>query len=233
MTISIVPSGWMEGLDVNGVLRGQGADAASVRRRNPRIVAIAERAARDGIALLDPRVAFKRLAVRSVRPGRVLLEDGGELTGPLVATRLACAAEVVVAVATIGDRLETRVCRMFGRDLPYALALDGLGSAAVEALVASARRHFRQPPGSRGTGVTIPLCPGMEGWPLAAGQAEIFRLLDAEAIGVRVSAAGQMLPRKSISLVVGIGLQARQDGRPCDHCGLRARCRHREDRAGG
>ena len=231
MTISIVPSGWREGLDVNGVLRGQGADAASIRRRNPRLVAIAERAARDGIALLDPRVTYRRLAVRSVQPDRVLLEDG-ELTGPLVAARLACATEVAVAVATIGDRLETRVRRMFGRDLPYALALDGLGSAAVEALVASARRQFREAHGGRGTLVTIPLCPGMEGWPLAAGQAEIFRLIDAEAAAVRVSAAGQMLPRKSLSMVVGLGADVRQEGRACDHCGARAACRHRKERAG-
>jgi hypothetical protein len=233
MTISIVPSGWLEGLDVNGILRGQGADAASVRRRNPRLVAVAERAAREGIDLLDPRVAYRRLAVRSVQPGRVLLEDGGELTGPLVAAGLSCATEVAVAVATIGERVETRVCRMFGRDLPYALALDGLGSAAVEALVSAARQHFRQLRGDHGAGVTIALCPGMEGWPLAAGQAEIFALLGIEPAGVRVSAAGQMLPRKSLSMVVGLGPHARQDGRTCDHCGLRASCRHQEDRGSG
>ena len=232
MTISIVPRDWLDGLDVDGVLRGQGADAARLRRRSPRLVALAERAAREGIVLLDPRLAYRRLAVRFRQPGRILLEDGGELTGPLVAAKLACANEVAVAVATIGGRLEARVSRMLPQDLPYALALDGLGSAAVETLVLSARRHFRQLLGRDGTGVTIPLCPGMEGWPLAAGQTEIFSLLGADAAGVRVNAAGQMFPRKSLSMVVGLGQYAWQDGRTCDHCGLRAGCRHREGRGG-
>ncbi len=231
MTVSIVPRGWLEGLDADGVLRGQGADAASVRRRSPRLLALAERAARDGAALLDPVVAYRRLAVHSRPPGRILLEGGSALTGPLVAARLARATEVAVAVATVGWRLEARVSRMLGRDLPYALALDGLGSAAVETLVSSARIHFRESAASHGAGVTIPLCPGMEGWPLAAAQREVFDLLGAGAAGVRVDASGQMLPRKSLSMVIGLGPHVAEDGRTCDHCGLRTRCRHRTGHA--
>jgi len=230
MSSSIPAPAWTRGLDADAVLRGQGADAARVRERSPRLVAIAGRAAREGTALLSPRVACRRLGLRSREPSRLVLDDGSTLTGPLIVRYLDHAAEIVALVVTIGDRLETDVRRMFAHDLPYALALDGLGSAAVEALALAAHGHFRGLAQQDGMRITIPLSPGMEGWPLGTGQREIFGLLDAAPAGVRLCAEGMMLPRKSLSMVFGLGRHVRDGGSTCDHCAALGRCRHRESR---
>lgn len=219
---------WLDGLDADGVLRAQGADAARVRARSPRLVAIAQRAVREGVALLDPRLTYRLLDVRLREPGRLVLEDGAALTGPLVARLLSGASRVAVIAATVGARLEARVSRMFGRDLPYALALDGLGSCAVEALSLSARSLVRELARREGLRATTPVSPGMEGWPLEAGQQEIFRLLDPVLSGVRLTSGSWMLPRKSLSMVFGIGAAARDDGQVCDACTARDSCRHRK-----
>lgn len=230
MSASFPAPGWICSLDADAVLRGQGADAARVRERSPRLVRLAERVAREGMALLAPCVVYRRLSLRSRECERLVLDDGAELTGPLIARHLGRAREVVALVATIGDRLETSVCRMSGRDLPYALALDGLGSAAVETLALAAHRHFRDLAGEDGMRITIPLSPGMAGWPLETGQRQIFGLLDVAPAGVRLSAEGMMFPRKSLSMVFGLGRDVRESGRICDHCAALGKCRHRDSR---
>ena len=229
MTASLAAGDWLGGLDADSVLRGQGADAARVRARSPRLTAIAERAAREGVRLLEPRVTYRILGVRSHEHDRVLLDGGEALTGSLVAGRLQAASLVAVLVATIGRDLERRVSWMFGRDLPYALALDGLGSAAVERLARSARRLLTERARQRGWRATAPLSPGMEGWPLGPGQREVFRLLDPNACGVQLTEEGFLVPRKTLTFALGLGacVAAAEEAEACDFCAARPRCRHR------
>ncbi|MBZ5700589.1 MAG: hypothetical protein LAN84_01940 [Acidobacteriia bacterium] len=219
---------WRLQIDVDMVLRGQGADAGKMRARNARAVAVAEKALREGMGLLDPRVAYRRLAVHAVRHERVLLEGGGALSGPLVTRHLGGAQWAVVAVATIGARLEARISETLKEDRALGLALDGLGTAAVEALAAAACGHFDEVALREELRSTTPLSPGMSGWKIEAGQKEIFGLLDGGAAGVRLSACCLMTPRKSLSLVVGLGKEVRMGGEVCDFCGLRETCRHRK-----
>jgi hypothetical protein len=228
MTASPRLQQWLEGLDTDGVLRAQGADAARVRARSPRLVAVAERALKEGAALLEPRLTYRLLQVRRREPGGLVLEGGGSLTGPLAAQTLSGSSSVVVVAATIGGRLEARVSRTFGLDLPYALALDGLGSHAVQTLSLSARNLARELAGRERLRATAPVSPGMAGWPLEAGQQEIFRLLDPVLSGVRLTAGGWMLPRKSLSMVFGLGTEAGGRGEICDACTSRDSCRHRK-----
>lgn len=230
MNVMLASPDWTRGVDADAVLRGQGADPERVRRRSPRLVALAERVARDGPALLSPRVAWRRLRLRRREDERIVLDGGEELTGSLVARRLFGAREVVAIVATIGDRLEAAVDAMSGRDLPRALALDALGSAAVEALAADAHRRLRDLVAGEGLCATMPLSPGMTGWALEVGQPQIFGLFglfDAAPAGVRLGERSMMAPRKSLSMIVGLGRGVFDGGRTCDHCAALGRCRHR------
>ena len=229
MTASLAAGDWLDGLDADSVLRGQGADSARVRARSPRLTAIAERAAREGVRLLEPRVTYRILGVRSREHDRVLLDGDKALTGPLVSGQLREASKVAVLVATIGHGLEARVSRMFGRDLPYALALDGLGCAAVEGLARSARRHLTERARNKGWRATAPLSPGMEGWPLGPGQREVFRLLDPRVCGVQLTDEGFLVPRKTLTFALGLGACVAQgdEAQACDSCAARPRCRYR------
>ncbi len=219
---------WRLQIDVDMVLRGQGADAGKMRARSARAVAVAEKALREGMVFLAPCVAYRRLALRAVRHERVLLEGGGALSGPLVTQHLAGAQEVLVAVATIGERLEARISEAMRDDPPLGLALDGLGTAAVEALAAAVCGHFDEVALREELRSTTPLSPGMSGWKIEVGQKEIFGLLGAGAAGVRLSAYCLMTPRKSLSMVVGLGKEVRLGGQVCDFCNLRETCRHRK-----
>jgi hypothetical protein len=219
---------WELTVDADKVLWGQGADPALVRARRPKLLAIAEAAIEEGRPLLAPAVLYRRFSVVGLRHERLLL-DGGSLVGPLIADHLAAANEVIVAVCTVGDGVASAVSEMFQTDPVRALALEGLAGAAAEALAEAVCRRFDALALADGLKTSIPLNPGMIGWPLDEGQPQIFSLVDASEIGVSLDAGTYIMrPLKSLSLVIGLGRDLNPTGQTCDFCSMRETCRYKE-----
>jgi hypothetical protein len=219
---------WQLIIDVDQVLRGQGADPAAIRQRSPNLVDLAECAIEDGTPLLKPELLYRRLKVDDVIHDRIRLEDGGELRSKLLVEHLAPASEVIVILCTIGSDLEDKISHVMTTDLIYALALDGLGSAGVEALANAACRQFEIEAEEQHLEATIPLSPGMIDWSVEEGQPQIFDLLPVVEIGVKLTPSWVMMPRKSLSMVMGIGEQLTQSGTTCDYCNMRETCRYQD-----
>jgi hypothetical protein len=226
MKPTLILRDWTLSLSVDDVLVAQGADPAVLRARRPRLVAAAERALTEGAALLEPAVAWSRFAVGRFAHETLVLEGGGRLSGPAVANRLAPAEHVIVSIQTVGHALDERVAELMSPDPVYALALDGLGTAAVDELGRQMRRRLEVEAREEGREAGLPLSPGAIGWPLDEGQAQLFALVDGEAIGVTVAPSGQMTPRKTTSRVVGLGHEMLTEGKPCDFCSMKEGCRY-------
>ncbi len=223
---------WELAIDVDAVLRSQGSDPEAIRKRGGGSVDLAERALEEGIAYLDPIVAYRWLAIESLHHERIQLEGGARLTGSLIAQHLGAAKQVVGVLCTIGNRLEEKVSEVLGEDPAYGLALDGLGSAAVESLANAVCHHFETQVAEKGYRASIPLSPGMVGWPVDVGQQEIFDMLGDEHVGVRLTSSSMMIPRKSLTMVVGFGPDVGNEGHPCDYCSMRETCRYKTDYGG-
>ena len=219
---------WKPLLNVDHVLQGQGVDCASARGRRPAVVALAERALAEGMPLLEPAVVSRRWRVASVRHERIVLERGEALAGPTVARHLAGAQHIIAILATIGGALDRLIAKTFPIDAAYALALDGLGTAAIEALAMAACGRFSEEAASEGLRSTMPLSPGMVRWPVDVGQPQLFNLLDAESAGVRLTEHCQMVPRRSLSMAIGLGTEVTEGGRACDYCSLQVTCRYQD-----
>src|SRR5512143_394201 len=128
--------------DVDAVLRGQGADPAILRARRPALVQLAEQAMQEGRTLTAPAIIHREFAVQAVRHEHLVFEGGGTLGGRLVVQELAQARTVHVVLCTIGGGIEHRVSEAWKSNPAYGLALDGVGSAAVEALANQACRSL-------------------------------------------------------------------------------------------
>lgn len=218
---------WNLGLDVDRVLAAQGADPAAIRRRHPSLVTTAERALREGMALIVPRTARRTLAVTGRDEHGLHLAGGGRLHGAYVEQQLSDADAIAVAVCTIGAALEERVSELLEDDGVLALAFDGLGSAAADALAGAVCGQVAEEAAAERSRTTVPLSPGMMGWPLADGQDALFSLVDAAGIGVALTPSRLMIPRKSVSMVIGIGPRVVAGGRTCDVCNMKETCRYR------
>jgi hypothetical protein len=212
--------------DVDAVLRGQGADAAILHARRPALVQVAEKARQESFKLLQPKVIYREFTVEAVMHERLLLEGGKQIVSKLLAHQLASANQIIVMLATIGQELENEVSKQWDADMLFALALDGAGSGAVEALANAACQHFEQEALIRGWQASIPYSPGMTDWSVADGQPQIFELLGDEASIVTLTSSTVMIPKKSLTMVMGIGDDLEPSGKTCDFCSMRATCRY-------
>ena len=123
---------WAFEIPVEEILRMQAADAAVVRKRNPFLIEVAEKARAKGGALVEPAALYRIEKLDSLRHERMLLKGGQELQSKLLSEHLKSATFIVIAVCTIGPGVEQLASREFARDPIYGLALEGFGSAAVE-----------------------------------------------------------------------------------------------------
>ena len=217
-------SDWNLVLDIDHVLLGQGADPVAVHERSPHLVEVAQRALTEGHSLLEPLVLYRKMTVQGLKHECLMLAGGATLIGPLIARHLAPAKEVVVILCTIGDALENHVSEVMTTDPSYGLALDGLGSAAVETLATDACNYFGELAAAEGMERTIPFNPGMVGWPVEEGQKQIFNIFNNHEIDIKLTSSGMMIPRKSISMVLGLGADLTSTGRACDYCNMRETC---------
>lgn len=142
-----------------------------------------------------------------------LLPESGQLTA------LAC------AVCTLGPALETRISTLFAeRRASLAMALDALGNEMLMAVSRRAQDRMLVDARRRGLTMAGELRAGDPGLALEA-QAAVLRLAQAELIGVRLASGQLMHPLKSVSMVLGVGIDLPPvQWSRCDECPQRAKC---------
>jgi hypothetical protein len=223
---------WELPLNIDDVLRAQGADPDTFRLRRPSLVNRTEEAIAKGLPLLHPLVLYEKYSVKGLIHERLELtsnssrQDKSYLSGQLVAQHLARAQMVVIMICTIGSELDESVSSYFKIDPMVGFALDGVGSAAVEMLAIQACNYFETLAKEDGLNTTMPLNPGMVGWPLDQGQPQIFTLLDSDQIQVSLTESCMMTPSKSLSMVLGVGHDVSAIGSSCDYCSLKGVCKY-------
>ncbi len=108
MSAQVVITDWKLAVDLDMVLRGQGADPSIVRKRKPRLVEIAEQALEEGMSLIAPSVVYRILEVESLRHETFHLSNGAKLSGSPLSQHLAPAKQIAVIVCTLGDSRTAR-----------------------------------------------------------------------------------------------------------------------------
>jgi hypothetical protein len=176
--------------------------------------------------LLEPAVAYEYYTVSSMNGSQISLEGDKAIHGPLLPAIFPEAKELAILLCTIGPRLEKQVTDYSKSDeVMRGMILDGIGSAAVDKLVLEVLSLIDSEVSSRGYEISSPVNPGMPGFPLTE-QWNLLKLVNADEIGVRLTASGVLIPRKSTSMVMGIGPQMTRwtQAEVCARCTLRETC---------
>ncbi len=193
----------------------------ALRRRAAAVVEEAE-------AIVAPAACFASYPIEGILHGRLQLRGGGRIGCGELASLVAGAEALYLAVCTLGPLLDERI-RAYpsrGRYLEMIL-LDELGTWAVDQLRAHVLERIQAEAFDRGWRVSSPLSPGESAWPLRE-QRILFRLVDASRIGVTLGPGDLMRPLKTLSLALGAGSEmlgpAELDR--CRACSIRDRCRY-------
>lgn len=179
--------------------------------------------------LIRPVFACAFHNIRQMESDHCCLEGDVVLHGEIIPRLFARAEKLAVAVATIGPALETAVSECFqqGNRL-YGLILDAIGSATAENMIFAIHAIINREAASGGATASSPVCPGGVNWPITE-QFKLFQLAPADEIGVHLTATAMMTPRKSLSLVMGLGENMPQwsAAERCDRCSNGGKCPYR------
>jgi hypothetical protein len=128
--------------------------------------------------------------------------------------------QVAVFALTIGGYLEELVTYLADKGMVLqATVLDAIGSGAAEKLADEIEEEIRHKAAKAGLVISRRFSPGYCDWDIVQ-QGRLFCLLDSDSTGITLTDSMLMMPRKSISGVIGIGLPGRDIERynPCIAC---------------
>lgn len=178
--------------------------------------------------LLQPKLSFRIWPVESSGPGWLELRGGSHIASRSLNHHLPAAMYVAAGVGTIGDAIAKRVSESFAAyDRLRAVMLDEIGTLALFRLADLLERQIQVDAARLGLEAGGALNPGEDGLDISQ-QAAIVDLANGGSIGI-ASTAAMLAPRKSISMIIGIGVRMPKwsRGERCAVCAARDRCRYR------
>ena len=211
------------------VIRGLGMGASpSVR---PEIDRLIDETLQDeaALSLIQPVLAYDIHSILKINGEDCYLDGGATFHGATIPRLFPQAKALVLAVATIGPGLEAKVTECFRQGQRLGgLILDAMGTSSTENLRFAIRSIIGKEAEKRGCTVSSPVSPGGAGWPLTE-QFKLFKLLPAEEIGVHLTETAMMVPRKSTSMVFGLGqnMPVWSATERCDMCPNGQNCPYR------
>ncbi len=161
--------------------------------------------------------------------GTALLGTTLSLSGVDIQRHLTDCTKGVLMAATLGADVERLIMHAQVSDLSKALILDSCASAAIENICDNLEADLRTQVEADGFFLTDRFSPGYGDLPLAL-QSDFCTLLNTQRqIGLTVSQSNILIPRKSVTAILGISNHPRTTrSSGCQNCNLFETCQIRK-----
>lgn len=170
-----------------------------------------------------PRLVWKRLVVRD---GKC---DSRALQGNTMKKILEASEEIVLMGVTLGAAVERLLMRQEVVNMADAVIMDSCASTAVENVCNNFEADLRQAVEKEGLFLSDRFSPGYGDFPLDAQRDLCAELDTARRIGVSLSPSLMLVPRKSVTAVLGISKNPFQlRGKGCEVCSMFCTCSYRK-----
>ncbi len=149
------------------------------------------------------------------------------LAGNDIIKHLASSDRVIFFAATLGNAADVLIRRAEVNNMAKAVILDSLASAMTEEYCDELEAKLKQEyPGN----FTWRFSPGYGDYPIDI-QLPLIRFLNADKqIGLTVTESNILLPRKSVTAVIGISEKEQgKSVRGCETCNMRENCAYRKN----
>ncbi|WP_291300468.1 vitamin B12 dependent methionine synthase [Desulfosporosinus sp. BICA1-9] len=201
-------------------------DADSKRSQN--FKPVIEQMRLKALGLVEARCIYDYVPVSVSGTGEILLANKYPVNA--ATSFFEGAHKVMIAIQTIGFRLEEESARLFEEgEMLDGMVLDGCGTVALDEALELLRDMVVKQVIARGLQTGYNLCPGGFQIPLEA-QKTLFTLLDGGEIGVTLGEAMLMSPVKSHTLVIPIGQKLTKPNLSsaitCEMCAEQQNCAH-------
>ena len=112
--------------------------------------------------------------------------------------------KVICMAATVGAEIEHEINKKFERgEYLTSVLLDAAATCAVEQAADAMEKHFAAIFAKDGFKMRWRFSPGYGDWDLSS-QEQLFKIAGAEQIGMRLTSAFMLEPRKSVTAIIGL-----------------------------
>ncbi len=141
------------------------------------------------------------------------------IQGKKIGKHLAGCDKVILLSATVGDGIEEMVTKSFQNgEYAKSVLLDAAATTAVEQVADGMEKYLKPLMAAKGYHMRWRFSPGYGDWPLDQ-QPEMIRTTKCEAFGVHLSSSCMLVPRKSITAIIGLYRgSGKETGKPHTGC---------------
>lgn len=181
-------------------------------------MALISRAEREFTEIVTPSFCF-RVMEKS--------DCGHILIGSDIKNHLKSSEKIILFAATLGAVGDRLVRSAEVSDMAYAVVADAYASALIEDYCDKCEEKINAVTGGN---FTFRFSAGYGDYPISL-QSDFIKLLSADKrIGLTVTENHILIPRKSVTAVIGITEKPREDnGNKCEGCNMKDRCLLRKD----
>ncbi|MFQ5826043.1 MAG: vitamin B12 dependent-methionine synthase activation domain-containing protein [Dehalococcoidia bacterium] len=204
-------------IDREEVLRYLGYQAG--HKVPARILSLVDRHIQNASQLIEPQHSFVIRNTEGVEGDKVFFGDV-TFESRIIAQLMQRCQKAAVFAVTIGGSLEGQVRQLAdeGRVLEAAI-MDAVGSDAAEKAATAVQGRVREIANAQGLGISSRFSPGYCDWDIGQ-QTMVFHAMNGRSAGIRLTDSCLMVPRKSVSGVIGMSPHGGELERwsPCQSC---------------
>lgn len=190
------------------------------------LVEIIERCWKKLSEIEDVKTIFRAFSMSPGGDG-IVIDNSVTLCGRSLARLCANCRRVFLLGATLGASVDSLIRKAQLTDMADALILDACASAEADRVCDMAEAEMLKET-AVGEYLTMRFSPGYGDVPVGESQ-KIISLLDTHRkIGLSATAAGMLIPVKSITALIGISDRMENRGRSCSCCGIKDNCQYRK-----
>lgn len=154
----------------------------------------------------------------------VLCDSPFTINSPTVRQRIEDSAIVLMYAVTLGEALEKEVDALFmNKEITRGLALDSALAVATAGYTKQLVDMLDEASADKGYKAAWLMNPGTGDWP--SGQmANIAQAVHAEQIGVSLLPSGMLMPRKTVTGVIGLNFIGGGCSGSCSSCAMAGHC---------
>ena len=183
-----------------------------------RIVSLVNEYIANANQFIAPSFSYVIRDIELVTGNKVIIEYGVIFESGVIARLLEKAVKVAVFVLTIDNYLEDAAARLARDGLVLQSAvLDAIGSDAAERLADYVESQISEIAHNQGFTISRRFSPGYCDWDVNQ-QKKVFEAMQGDYAGVTLTDGCLMIPRKSISGIIGIGPIEIEKYNPCNTC---------------
>ena len=175
----------------------------------------------EAVLILDVRGIWK-IYDYDAENNLVLSTPPFKLLGNSITRHLKFCEKVICIAVTVGEEIENEVSRKFSQGhYVESVLLDAAATAAVEQAADSLERAISPQISKDGYKMKTRFSPGYGDWVLT-NQEKFFEITGAAEIGMSLSSALMLMPRKSITAIIGLEKNKSDNkispAKKCDTC---------------